>query len=55
MLSLSEIIEKITKELKIICNRDSEEHPLYNIMEFINSSRNDEQLSKMSSFWNPWF
>lgn len=54
-MCLTDVIERIIKELRYICNRDSEENPLYNIMESIKNSKSDEQLSKMSSFWNPWF
>lgn len=55
MISLIDIIDKIIKEMKKLCNRENEENPLHIIMENINSSMSDEQLSKMSSFWNPWF
>jgi hypothetical protein len=55
MISLTDFIEKIFREMKIICNRESGENPLKTIMEYVNLSQNDEQLSKMSSFWNPWF
>lgn len=55
MPCLLDIIDKIIKELKIICNRDSEENPFKNIIELINASKSDEQLAKMSPSWNPWF
>ena len=56
IICLNELIEKITKELKKICCRDNEDvHPFNNIIDMINESKNDEELSKISPSWNPWF
>ena len=54
-INLSDVIDKIIKDLKVICNRDSEEDPMNTIIDLVNKSKNDENLSKMSLAWNPWF
>lgn len=54
-LNLSDVIDKIIKDLKSICNRNSEEDPMKLIIDLVNKSKNDENLSNMSLPWNPWF